>query len=391
MTVLSPLPIRRTELRLGCMAGWDAAIVIPAKNEEARLPACLKAAEVAARMASDRTVGIVVVVNNTTDASALRAFGWAAAQFFVPFVLIDCDFSAAQAGVGAARRLGLDTACRHLAAHGALLTTDADTLVRDDWVIRNLAELRGADLICGTVLMHPDEARALPPSIAAHGDAEQDYLAASIRLVARLDPQPHDPDPPHHNAAGASMAVSRQVYMAVGGLPAVPLCEDRAFAERVEVHDFRIRFSDTAIVETSARMTGRTDGGLAGALRARLREPDALVDEWLERAETLALRHGLRGRLRAKWPDADALHDVLSAFFGQADADRIMPRPPGRHFGAFFACVERNALRLARHRLRQSDCRRDLPKLQALLAAVEPAQTSHLARVATAARNRADV
>ena len=391
----SSTQIRRTILRLGRKAGWDAAIVIPAKDEEERLPACLDAAGAAIRAAvhaiGDMRVGIVLVVNNSTDATARRASDWAAAHRSVPFVLIDCDFPAWRAGVGAARRLGLDTACARLAPNGALLTTDADTLVRQDWVIRNLAELQGADLICGTVLGQPDEARALPAEIAGHGSAEWDYLNASIRLVARLDPQPHDPTPAHHNPAGASMAVSRAVYEAVGGLPVQPMGEDRAFAELIEAHDFRIRFSAAPVVETSCRMIGRTEGGMAGALRSRAFEHDPFADEWMEAADTLALRHGLRGRLRAVWPDEPALHRVLSASLGQLPADRIMSRPTGPHFGAFFAGVERSVPQLARHRLQLSDCRRELPRLRELLASVDPGQTPGPARSGRARQIHAEV
>ena len=382
MSSRPPGLIRYSAQRFGQMAAWDAAIVIPAKDEQARLHACLDAAAVAIHAASDLTAGIVLVVNNTTDESAHRAFEWALDRGVVPFVLIDCAFAPAEAGAGAARRLGLDTACDHLAAPGVLLTTDADTLVRDDWVIRNLAELRVAELICGTVLGRADEARALPPAIAAHGSIEQDYLTASIELVARLDPQPHDPAPAHHNAAGASMAVSRRVYEMVGGLPPLPMSEDRAFAERVDAHDFRIRYSAAAIVETSCRMTGRTAGGMAGTLRARATQQDPWADQWMEAAHALAWRHGLRGRLRAGWPDAPALHGTLCAVLGQRHADRITAGPPGPYFGAFFAALEHSTPRLVRDRLRLSDCHRELPKLRALLATKKPARDRYPAQSA---------
>ena len=365
------MPIRCSTLCIGQMAAWDAAIVIPAMDEEARLPACLDAAAASIRRATDLTLGIVLVVNNTSDATARRALNWAAAQDDLPFVLIDCTFSPAEAGAGAARRLGMDTACDHVSAHGGLLTTDADTLVRDDWVLRNLAELRKAELICGTVLGQADEARALPAAIAAHASVEKAFLMASIELVSRLDPQRHDPAPAHHSAGGASMAVSRRVYEIVGGMPALAMSEDRAFAERVDAHDLRILYSAAAIVETSCRMTGRTGGGMAGALRARATEPDPLADQWLETADKLTLRHGLRARLRASWPDADALYATLLDMFGSLHAEAIMAHPPGRYFGAFFATLELRTPDLVRQRLRLSDCRRELPKLRALLAASE--------------------
>lgn len=217
--------------------------------------------------ATGRTVGIVLVVNNSTDESARRARDWCARLPGLSFVLVDCAFASEAAGAGAARRLGMDMACGHLAAQGALLTTEADTLVRPDWVACNLAELRHAELICGTVLVRADEAQARPSAVAAHGSAERDDLTACVRLVAHLDPQAHDRAPAHHNAAGASLALPRSVYLAEGGLPQLSMSEDRALAERVDAHDFRIHYSASAIVETSCRMTGRTHGGMAGAGR----------------------------------------------------------------------------------------------------------------------------
>lgn len=371
ITPRPPAPERLATVHSGRMDGWDAAIVIPARNEDKRLPDCLDAAGAAVANASGYTVGIVLVVNNSTDASARRARDWCARQPGLPFVLVDCAFAPDVAGAGAARRLGMDMACEHLAAHGALLTTDADTLVRPDWVRCNLAELRHAELICGTVLVRADEARALPPAVAAHGSAESDYLIACVRLVAHLDPQPHDPAPAHHNAPGASLALPRSVYLAVGGLPPLSMSEDRALAERVDAHDFRIRYSASAMVETSCRMTGRTHGGMAGALRARATEADPFADEWMEGADALALRHGLRGRLRAVWPDVPLMRTVLRDYLGARHAAMILSGPPGPHFGAFFAALEARSPALVRHRLRLSDCRSQLPKVLALLARLE--------------------
>lgn len=109
---------------------------------------------------------------------------------------------------------------------------------------------------CGTVLGQATEARALPAAIAAHGSAEWDYVTTCIALAAALGPQPHDPLPTHHNAAGASLACTSAVFSAVDSLPVMQMGEDRAFAETVAAHDFRLRYSGGVIVETSCRMGG---------------------------------------------------------------------------------------------------------------------------------------
>lgn len=164
------------------------------------------------------------------------------------------------------------------------------------------------------------------------------------------------------------MAVSRRIYEAVGGLPAHAIGEDTAFADIVIAHDFRVRFSATAIAEVSCRMTGRTSGGMAGTLRERALASDPWADEWLEPAEILALGHELRGKLRACWPDRDALRGCLVAELGHREAASAMPVTLPRHFGAFLNRVEARSTRLARRRLRLSDCRRELPRIRAMLA-----------------------
>jgi hypothetical protein len=130
---------------------------------------------------------------------------------------------------------------------------------------------------------------------------------------------------------------------------------------------------------------------MAGTLRARASEHDPFADEWMEAADTLALRHGLRGRLRAIWPDATALHRALSDVLGQHHADRCIVGPPGPHFGAFFAAVEARSPPLARHRLRMSDCRRELPRVRELLAQLDTAKGHDPARFAFGAGDRARI
>jgi len=69
-----PDPDRIAWRHLGQMAGWDAAIVIPARDEERRVRACLDAAGIAIRAARGVCVGIVLVVNNSRDATVAAAF-----------------------------------------------------------------------------------------------------------------------------------------------------------------------------------------------------------------------------------------------------------------------------------------------------------------------------
>lgn len=384
-----PAPRNCDRTIFGARGPWDAAIVIPAKDEADRIHDCVIAAAVSVNAAKPRITGIIVVVNNSSDGTA-RIVADTAIEQNLDLVLLDCTFKRADAGVGSARRLGLDLGCDLTKVDGILLTTDADTVVRSDWIMQNFAELGHADLICGSVLGLPEEARALPREIAAHGSAEWDYVTASIALAAALDPRGHDPGPAHHNAAGASLAVTRSAYLNVGGLPILQMGEDRAFAERMEAHDLRVRYSDRAVVETSCRMIGRTEGGMAGALRARAFEIDPLADEWLEPANDFARRHALRGKVRSAWPHRGALTRVLEQYSGNAASARALTRHLPEHCGAFLALVE--GAGPPRQRLRLSDCRMELALLQQHLHAATNAvrhagmRTSQRASPGTLAR-----
>ena len=363
-----PHPITTAITAYGYAGLWTAAIVVPARNEEHRVKRCLDAAAFAIRNARPLTVGLIVVVNNSTDATGDLVAKWAVSHSDVPLRRVECLFAPFDATAGAARRVGLDFAAACVPPDGVLMTTDADSSVRPDWVTQNLRALAHADLICGRFVADPAEARSLPAAVAMHCMIETEYMKTAVKVAALLDPQSHDPDPPHLNASGASLAFTRRLYETVGGMPSVAMSEDRAFAALAERHDFRVRHSDAVVVETSCRMTGRTGGGMASALRARAVEIDPLADEWLEPAATFVLRYGLRGQLRAVWPDRVKLQARLAAALGFAESVRLTSSPLPTRFGAFLADIESEAQALTRVRLRMSGCQTELPLLSAALA-----------------------
>ncbi|UFM65956.1 glycosyltransferase family 2 protein [Paracoccus sp. MA] len=346
--------------RFGPQEGWRYAAVIPARNEAARIADCLSA--LAQSMSGARGRGaIVVVVNNTGDATRQLARQWWAARPHVSGLLLDCHIPARLACVGRARGLGLDLAAGMLAPDGVLMTSDADARVHPDWVAANLRELGRADLICGTVQPDAAELAGLPDAFMRHGAAEGRYMQALLKLIARLDPVPHE-GTAHRNAAGASLAFRLPLYTDIGGMPCLPQHEDRVFAANAEARDWRIRYAQTPVVHASCRLTGRTGGGMAAALRARITDDDPPCDEFLEPAGSAILRYGLRGRLRQAWPDPERIARLLPGD-GPFDADL----PPW--FGTFWRQVEAATPALSRRRLRQSDLAAEQKRLDHWFAA----------------------
>ena len=122
------------------LRAYDAAVVvIPAHNDGAALPACLRAVLTAA-LCAPLPVTIVVVLDSCDDDSALLAGQYGPDVHFIS-VEVDNDGVARAVGFGYARSLlGDDTKCWYS-------TTDADSRVDPGWLIHQLG--LGADVVGG--------------------------------------------------------------------------------------------------------------------------------------------------------------------------------------------------------------------------------------------------
>jgi cellulose synthase/poly-beta-1,6-N-acetylglucosamine synthase-like glycosyltransferase len=345
----------------------SGALVIPARNEARRISACLDAL---CPQASAADCAIVVVVNGTTDDTARIARSILARLPRATGTVIELGATPLPHGVGQARALGFHHARQHHAP-AALLSTDADCLAAPDWLAQNLAALTEVDVNFGRVLPQADELARLAPLVHRHGDIESLYMQAAVRLAARLDPRRHDRAPAHRTASGASLAFRASVHDIIG-FPAVALNEDRAFARSAEFHDLKVRYCGKATVHASCRLEGRATGGMADTLRARCGTDDPYCDDWLEPADTFALRHGLRGRLRRAWPDTGRMtRELRRAGLSPDTLPARLTARPDCGFGAFWAGLEARLPELTRRRVRFSEAARELPRLRELLARAE--------------------
>jgi hypothetical protein len=152
--------------------------------------------------------------------------------------------------------------------------------------------------VAGRVELDAAEAALLPPSLPARGRLEDLYDALITEAEARIDPDPHDPWPCHRTAIGATLAVTRSAYLAVGGMPEIPLGEDGAFIARLLEHGLRVRHATDVCVTISARLAGRAPGGVADTIRSRCEEPDALCDARMETFPRAVRRYAWRRRFR---------------------------------------------------------------------------------------------
>src|SRR5271169_6552213 len=280
-------------------------VAIPVKDEEERLPACLRALALQldrlGRLIPPTLIRVVVFANNCTDRSAslARKLG---GGLPLDVRVVEARLPPAAAHAGNARRAAMDIAEAWLVERGerdgVILTTDADSQVAPNWIAENLAAFEaGAEAVLGRIDLD-GEGKFLPDALHRRGELEDTYERLLTELSWLLDPLEHNPWPHHATISGASLGITRTAYCRIGRLPRVTLGEDKALVALLSRQDARIRYCPTAHVITSGRTKGRAPGGVADTLAIRSREPDAFCDDALEPFRTAFARASWRGQLR---------------------------------------------------------------------------------------------
>jgi glycosyltransferase involved in cell wall biosynthesis len=224
-------------------------VVVPARNEEGRLPACLAALREAAGFAGI-PVHLLVVADACTDATASVA-----AEGDAGVIEIRAR------NVGAARAAGMAGLLRQTAGSDPaavwLATTDADTIVPPGWLYRQLGYARlGWDMVLGTVTVTDWE------EYPAHMPAA---FAAMYGFGAG----------PHPHVHGANLGIRASAYLAAGGFRPLRTAEDHALMAAATEAGCQVLQASDVTVETSARRRARAPRGFSHALRTLARQPAA--------------------------------------------------------------------------------------------------------------------
>ena len=340
----------------------SVCVAIPARDEEARIGACF--ASLAAQTTSTK-FAVLVLANNCADATAdiVRSFG-ADAPFDVH--LFEAWFKGCAAPAARARRLSVNAAMSVMGPQGMVLTTDADSRVDPNWVEANLDGLRRADLVCGAI--SPDIWElgvSFPDRVLQRGASEFTLEQMAVEMEHRLDPLSWDPWPHHRMETAASLAISTEWLLRVGGVPEVEPGEDRALVNIVRRMGGRVRHAPDAKVVTSCRLDGRARGGWADDLKERVEDPSVPCHDNLEPSFDLYRRAKIRGALRAAWPaiDVAAWARVL-----RLPAEIVRAHQSNPNFAEAWAELEALSPRLKRVRLQVNDLPRQTQVVARLLA-----------------------
>lgn len=230
------------------------AVVVPARDEEALIGACLASIERATtavrRQRPRMPVVTIVVDDSSSDGTADIARRFSGVRVI----------QTPGGNVGRARSAGVDhalTVLGHAPAHVWIANTDADTVVPEQWLCGQLAlAQRGADVVLGTV--QPTREELSPQQIAAWLCENRPGAASG---------QVH----------GANLGLRGSLYEQVGRFAPLPEHEDVDLVERLRQAGAHIVSSGAVEVLTSGRLLGRTPGGFAGYLRTQLVPAERVV------------------------------------------------------------------------------------------------------------------
>jgi glycosyltransferase involved in cell wall biosynthesis len=230
------------------------AVVVPARDEEGGIAACLHSILFALdRLPAGLATAVTVVLDRCTDRTPQIVEALLAGR--PDAAALEAGAPVAGSGVGARRDRGVRDALARLEplppAAVWVLNTDADTTVPPDWAVEHLR--RAARGVAGVAGMVDLETPAPLSSSAARRHDE---------LVRELVDGPR-----HGHVYGANLGVRGDAYLAVGGFPADGAGEDRGLWDALRAAGYALGRPSVLRVCTSARTTGRAAGGLADLLR----------------------------------------------------------------------------------------------------------------------------
>jgi glucosyl-3-phosphoglycerate synthase len=237
----------------------QAVVVVPARDEATHIAACLQALSAQLDMAAG-SYEVILILDGCRDDTfqvVQETTGHLRQPAFHTVTLLSPQ------GVGRARRLGMDIACRRLMqigrGEGLIVSTDADTTVAPDWLSAQLALARaGAEAIGGLIELDPTERQALAPQALTVREQR-----VAQRLTDALELTPNEGTVEHPHFSGASLALTAAAYQRCGGLPIRAALEDEALAQALTRGGIAIHRSRRVRVRTSARTDGRAPRGLA--------------------------------------------------------------------------------------------------------------------------------
>jgi hypothetical protein len=286
----------------------EICAIVPVRNEAETLRNTLEAlayqTDLHGRRFDPKRYEIIVLANNCSDDSTDLANNFAAQNPDLALHVVEITLPPNQAYIGRVRKMLMDEAYHRLHSlgrrRGVIASTDGDSQVSSNWIAANLYEInRGVDAVGGRIIIQSSHRSTLHPDAKACYLREVGYRYLIAELESYLNPNFYDPFPRHFQHYGASLAVTVEMYALAGGLPAVRTPEDEAFYRALLRVNARFRHSPLVKVVTSARVTGRSEVGLANQLKQWTKTGSQAF--MVEPGEAVATRFRARHQLWVLW------------------------------------------------------------------------------------------
>lgn len=231
------------------------SILIPARNEEDLLPACLASIHAALSHLTATETGVSTDVVLVVDSSTDQTWNIASAALRRTGVVVRSSAGV----VGEARALAASTALARYRGprHSCwLANTDADCIVPADWLTTQISiASTGVDVIAGTIDV---------VDFCEHDSVVEDRFRRTYPIA---------PDGSHPHVHGANLGIRADAYLQAGGWHDLVTGED---------HDLWRRLASTSARRTSVNQTRVITSG-----RRVGRAPWALLMHWLPTMRTL--------------------------------------------------------------------------------------------------------
>ena len=231
------------------------AVGIPARDEQENIASCVEATIGAIRRTS-LPAALVIVADRCSDETASLAASLLSEARDVASAVVSTDAGRVGVARQAACTAAIDLLGSSIDPRACwLATTDADSVVPEHWLTRQLAWAdAGYDGVAGLVDLDP-------------GSVTEEFDRLYRRsLVEQGDGFGHG------HVHGASLGMRASTFLSAGGFDDGRVGEDHRLWHRARSCGGRLVGVADCTVVTSPRLIGRTPGGLAGYL-ARLATP----------------------------------------------------------------------------------------------------------------------
>ena len=190
-----------------------------------------------------------ILKNNQTTLNILKSVHYNFTLGVIDATSSGYELSDKQAGVGLARKIGMDLALHHLSSTESLIfCTDADTVVSKDYIEK--------------VIMYFDTTRAQAAVVGfRHLESNIEEQEEAIRqyekyLLTTAEKIQKAGSPYGYVAMGSTMVCTARAYCAVGGMPRKKVTEDFYFLQELSKYD-NVHTIPEILVHPSSRPISR--------------------------------------------------------------------------------------------------------------------------------------